>query len=117
MFPRTHSTCQLLNIYNKPTQQFILQIEQDNELTSLDVLLMKQGKHLQHTVYRKPTHTSRHLNAELHHHSSQIQAVANILTSRLNKLTNAQTRKQEINKITKELKKKQTLYELNPKSH
>ena len=84
-----------------PRIQFTLELEENNRQPFLDVQVMRtQEGHLEHTVSRKPTHTNRYLNAEFHHHPSQIQAVANTLISRSIRLTNDNHRSQELNKIT-----------------
>ena len=56
-----------------PRIEFTLELEQNNQLPFLDVLVIKtQDGRLEHTVYRKPTHTNRYLNAECPHHPSHI---------------------------------------------
>ena len=52
------------------------------------------------SVYRKPTHTNRYLNAQSHHHPSQKQSVVNSLISRSFRLTEPETRGQELKQIT-----------------
>jgi hypothetical protein len=46
----------------------------------------KSDGSLGHTVYRKPTHTNRYLNAESHHHPAQLASVANTLATRSKRL-------------------------------
>jgi hypothetical protein len=90
-----------------PQDSFTLEMEENNRLPFLDVQVMKtKDGHLEHTVYyyRKPTHTNRYLNAESHHHPSQIQAVANTLISRSIRLTTDNHRSQELETITAALK-------------
>ena len=85
--------------------QFTLELEQNNKLPFLDVLITKTREGtLQHTVYRKPTHTNRYLNAESHHHPTQIQGVANTLISRSIRLADNDNREQELTNITIALK-------------
>ena len=55
-------------------------------------------------MYRKPTHTDRYLNAQYHHHPTQIQAVANTLISRSLRLTDKHGQSQELDKITNTLR-------------
>ena len=52
--------------------QFTLELEQNNKLPFLDVLITKtRDDTLQYTVYKKPTHTNRYLNAESDHHRTE----------------------------------------------
>lgn len=41
-----------------------MELKQNNDLSLLDVLLMKQDENLQHTIYRKPTYISIYLTPE-----------------------------------------------------
>nr|XP_023023038.1 uncharacterized protein LOC111511257 [Leptinotarsa decemlineata] len=54
---------------------------------------------LGHTVYQKPTHTNRYLNANSHHHPKQIHAVAKTLITRSRRLADNDQRQQELNTI------------------
>jgi len=85
--------------------QFTMEVEQERSLPFLDLLITRQdnGK-LSYTIYRKPTHTNRYLNATSHHHPSQIQSVANSLILRSYRLTQPATRQQEITQITRTLR-------------
>ncbi|XP_060517001.1 uncharacterized protein LOC132696254 [Cylas formicarius] len=85
--------------------EFTIEKEKDKQLPFLDVLLTRSdGRKLQHQVYRKPTRTDRYLNAQSHHHPSQIQAVANTLICRSVRLTDEIHNKQEMEKITRTLR-------------
>ncbi|KFD66310.1 hypothetical protein M514_08504 [Trichuris suis] len=44
--------------------------ESNHRLPSLDVLVIKEGNKLKTTVYRKPTHSDRHLHFSSHHPAS-----------------------------------------------
>jgi hypothetical protein len=60
---------------------------EQNQLPFLDVLLKKKPDgRLAHTVYRKPTHTNRYLNADSHHQPAQLHSVINMLVNRSLKL-------------------------------
>ncbi|XP_060518420.1 uncharacterized protein LOC132697146 [Cylas formicarius] len=85
--------------------EFTIEKEKDKQLPFLDVLLTRSdGRKLQHQLYRKPTHTDKYLNAQSHHHPSQIQAVANTLICRSVRLTDEIHNKQEMEKITRTLR-------------
>ena len=73
-----------------------MEIEENRCLPFLDVLLIRSddGK-LKHTVYRKPTHTNRYLNARSHHPPQQLQGVLRTLVHRAEKVADPEHRKQE----------------------
>lgn len=50
--------------------QFTIETEQNRKTAFMDVI-MRSGRNLSHTVYRKPTHTGRYLHALSNHHPSQ----------------------------------------------
>ena len=79
--------------------RFTLEIEHQKTLPFLDLLLIREGSKIKYTVYRKPTHTNRYLNAHSHHHPAQIQSVANTLISRSHKLTQPDSRNIELKNI------------------
>uniref|UniRef100_A0A1B6D9B7 Reverse transcriptase domain-containing protein n=1 Tax=Clastoptera arizonana TaxID=38151 RepID=A0A1B6D9B7_9HEMI len=65
-----------------PSIQYTMEVENNNTLPFLDVLVIRKNGSLGHTVYRKPTHTDRYLNADSHHHPAQKQAVLSTLANR-----------------------------------
>ena len=70
--------------------------EQKNQIPLLDALLKKkQDGKLTHTVYRKPTHTNRYLNANSHHHPAQLHSVINTLVTRSPKLADQNRQPEE----------------------
>ena len=88
-----------------PRIKFTMEKEQENQLPFLDVLLKKkQNGALSHTVYRKPTHTNRYLNANSHHHPAQFFSVAKSLAYRSQHLTDKDHYKNEINTLKNVLK-------------
>jgi hypothetical protein len=63
--------------------QFTMEIESKKKLPFLDVLVTRNSDGtLGHSVYRKPTHTDRYLNANSHHHPAQKMAVLHTLVNR-----------------------------------
>ena len=48
--------------------KFTMEVQANNKLAFLDVLLSRKGRQLDHTVYRKPTHTDPYLHRESNHH-------------------------------------------------
>ena len=68
--------------------KFTMEIEENGKLPFLDVLVKrKEDGSLGHSVYRKPTHTNRYLNANSHHHPSQIASVAYTLAIRSQRIS------------------------------
>lgn len=76
--------------------QFTMETEENNKIAFLDVLLTRRGKHLGHTVYRKPTHTDRYLQRNSNHHPCQKFGIIKTLTERARRIC-------EPNAIDKEL--------------
>ncbi|GJQ82747.1 hypothetical protein Trydic_g19756 [Trypoxylus dichotomus] len=65
-----------------PKITFTMETVNRNQLSFLDVLIIKkQAGTLGHAIYRKATHTNCYLNAQSHHHSTQIQGVAKTLVT------------------------------------
>ncbi|XP_053989899.1 uncharacterized protein LOC128882340, partial [Hylaeus volcanicus] len=62
--------------------KFTMEIEKDGILPFLDVKIEKANGRLEHTVYRKPTHTDRYLNAASHHHPAQKNTLIRTLMNR-----------------------------------
>lgn len=70
-----------------PKIKFSCEIEVNSSLAFLDVLVMaKPDGSLAHSVYRKPTHTDRYLNAASHHHPCHLQSVVTSLINRAHDL-------------------------------
>ena len=72
---------QYINKQNKNIQ-FTLEKESQGKLPFLDVLVIRKGHQLEHTVYRKPTHTDRYLNKYSNHHPCQKRGIIKMLTDR-----------------------------------
>ncbi|XP_063385614.1 uncharacterized protein LOC134671708 [Cydia fagiglandana] len=67
--------------------KFTYEIECDRSLPFLDVKLMvRSDGTLAHSVYRKPTHTDRYLQASSHHHPRHLQSVIASLVNRAHDL-------------------------------
>ncbi|MGR8252493.1 reverse transcriptase domain-containing protein, partial [Escherichia coli] len=74
-----------------PKIQFTFEMEKDRSLAFLDVLVkVKPNGSLAHTVYRKPTHTDRYLNASSHHHPRHLDSVKVSLTKRAKDLCDSE---------------------------
>ncbi|XP_019878988.2 uncharacterized protein LOC109606905 [Aethina tumida] len=63
-----------------------MELEKEKEIPFLDVLIERMGEHLDHTVYRKPTHTDRYQRKLSNHHPSQKQGVIKTLTERAKRI-------------------------------
>lgn len=84
-----------------PDIQFTMEIESNGQLPFLDVLVTRlPNRELGHSVYRKPTHTNRYLNALSHHHPSQKQSVINSLVHRAVTLSEPDSLPSELVKVT-----------------
>jgi hypothetical protein len=76
--------------------KFTIEIEKDKQIPFLDVLIMKRTDGtLGHTIYRKPTHTNKYLDAKSHHHPSQISGVVKTLTHRAEQICDKNNIKKE----------------------
>jgi hypothetical protein len=71
--------------------KFTIEIEVLKKLPFLDVLVERKNNNtLGHTVYRKPTHTNRYLNAKSHHHPAQIASIPITLSIRSKRIADAE---------------------------
>lgn len=94
----------LNSIHNKI--KFTMEVETDDQLPFLDVLVKKkQGGTLGHTVYRKPTHTDRYLNAASHHHPAQLNSVVKTLMTRSQRLADVDHIDEKMSSLQKALMK------------
>jgi hypothetical protein len=83
-----------------PNIHFTMEVETNNSLPFLDVLVMKkEDGTLGHKVFRKTTQTNRYLNANSHHHPSQINSVANTLITRSKRITDSENLNEELHNI------------------
>ncbi|XP_030758536.1 uncharacterized protein LOC115884178 [Sitophilus oryzae] len=69
-----------------PSIKFTMETEVNNQLAFLDVLVKRNGDHLDHTVYRKPTHRDRYLHNLSNHHPSQKQGIFGTLANRARRI-------------------------------
>lgn len=70
-----------------PNIKFTIEIEKEGKIPFLDVLLTRlPDGHIRHTVYRKPTHTNRYLNAKSHHHPTQLHGTIRTLYDRAERI-------------------------------
>ena len=85
--------------------KFTMEIESNNKLPFLDVLVYKKETgDLGHSVYRKPTHTDRYLNANSNHHPSQKRALIKTLVHRAKTISDDETLKSELFHLSEALK-------------
>ena len=57
--------------------------------------IKKTTNSLGHTTYRKPTHTNKYLDAQSHHHPSQISGVVKTLAHRTEQICDSDNIKKE----------------------
>ena len=62
--------------------EFTTEEERDGRLPFMDTTVVRQGSKLQTEVYRKPTHTGRHLSFESHHPPQSKRSVVRALKER-----------------------------------
>ncbi|XP_030751544.1 uncharacterized protein LOC115879048 [Sitophilus oryzae] len=78
-----------------------METEENNQLAFLDVLDKRNGDHLDHTVYRKPTHTDRYLHKLSNHHPSQKQGIIGTLANRPRRICAKDHIQEELNHLNK----------------
>ncbi|KAK5645629.1 hypothetical protein RI129_004093 [Pyrocoelia pectoralis] len=80
--------------------QFTMELETNNSLPFLDLLITRNNdNNFNYSVYRKPTHTNRYLNANSHHHPTQLNSVMKTLIVRSLRLTEKQNQNYELNNL------------------
>ena len=80
----------LLNHLNsvRTTIMFTMELERDGSLPFLDTkLTQREGRTLDVTVFRKPTHTDRYLHFSSHHPASAKRAAVRSLFDRARNVT------------------------------
>ena len=89
----------------KPSMQFTVERETNQEIAFLDVSLCRQDNgQLVNKVHRKPTDTKSYLAFELHHPIAHEKAVVNSLTNRANNIpTTSDYRSKELKQVTSAL--------------
>ena len=77
--------------------QFTKEVEQGNKLSFLDTTTTRVRGRIQVSVYRKPTHTDKHLDYNSHHPSQHKRSVVNTLFHRAQEIpsTNAERSREE----------------------
>ncbi|XP_047984696.1 uncharacterized protein LOC125225163 [Leguminivora glycinivorella] len=89
-----------------PKVKFTFEMESDRSLPFLDVKLKaKPDGTLAHSVYRKPTHTDRYLQASSHHHPRHLQSVVTSLVNRARDLCDSEHLDEELAHVQKVLRK------------
>lgn len=89
-----------------PKIRFTHEMEEERMLAFLDVKVMvKSDGSLAHSVYRKPTHTDRYLNAASHHHPLHLQSVVSSLTNRAHDLCDPEHLEGELAHVQEVLKR------------
>ncbi|KAK5649593.1 hypothetical protein RI129_000622 [Pyrocoelia pectoralis] len=87
-----------------PNIQFTMEVESDKKLTFLDMLIERHDDGtFKHKLYRKITYSNRYLNAQSHHHPCQLYGIVKSLTIRSIRLSDEESKNDELEKITKML--------------
>ncbi|XP_047998166.1 uncharacterized protein LOC125235611 [Leguminivora glycinivorella] len=110
---------QLLQYLNSihPRTKFTYELESQRSLPFLDVKVIgRVDGTLTHTVYRKPTHTDRYLNALSHHHPRHLQSVVSSLVNRAYDLCDPEYLKDELSHIQEVLRRNGVNQNTVPKS-
>ncbi|XP_048001637.1 uncharacterized protein LOC125238369 [Leguminivora glycinivorella] len=97
---------QLLQYLNSihPRTKFTYELESQHSLPFLDVKVIGRVDGTL-TVYRKPTHTDRYLNALSHHHPHHLQSVVSSLVNRAYDLCDPEYLKDELSHIQEVLRR------------
>ena len=86
--------------------KFTMETEENNSLAFLDVKVIRNHDGtLGHSVYRKPTHTNRYLNANSHHHPSQKQGLIKTLVTRAQRICEPKYIKAEMSLLSDALQR------------
>ncbi|XP_030751509.1 uncharacterized protein LOC115879021 [Sitophilus oryzae] len=78
-----------------------METEVNNQLAFLDVLVKRNGDLLDHTVYRKPTHTDRYLQKLTNDHPSQKQGIIGTLANRARRICANEHIQEELSHLNK----------------
>lgn len=98
-----HNFLEHLNEINSNIK-LTMEMETDQKLPFLDVLVTRKSSGtLGHSVYRKPTHTDRYLQANSNHHPGQKRAVIKTLVDRAKAITEAEYLSSELRYLAKAL--------------
>ncbi|RVE50998.1 hypothetical protein evm_004407 [Chilo suppressalis] len=83
---------------------FTYGMEEDRSLVFLDVKIrVRNDGSLGHSIYRKPTHTDRYLNASSHHHPKHLNSVVTSLTNRAYDLCDEEHLQKELEHVRRVL--------------
>lgn len=86
--------------------KFTMEVESKKQIPFLDILIQKkEGGRIGHTVYRKPTHTNRYLQATSHHHPAQLNSVVKSLVKRSQILADQENQASEIELVSTALQR------------
>lgn len=89
-----------------PKIRFSSEVEIERSLAFLDIMLIaKPDGSLAHSVYRKPTHTDRYLDASSHHHPRHLQSVVTSLVNRAHDLCDPEHLQGELSHVQEVLKR------------
>ena len=83
----------------QPSLEFTMESEADNRLPFLDALVIRDGRELKTTVYRKPTFTSLYIRWDSYCGSSQKIALIRSLTVRTKRICSPEYLDDEISKL------------------
>ena len=87
-----------------PNIEFTMEVENERKLPFLDVLVTrKEDNSIDHSVYRKTTHTDRYLKGDSHHPPSQKKAVINTLVKRARTICSETSLEKELLHLTSAL--------------
>ena len=88
----------------EPSINFTIEHEKDGQIAFLDTLISRHNNSISINIYRKPTHTDRHLDySSHHHHRHKISAATTLINRSLNLPSSGERKVRELNHVNEAL--------------
>ena len=76
--------------------KFIVEVEENNKLSFLDIQVTRNGTKLNTSVYRKTTHTDRYIPFHSNHHPRTVTRVMRCMRDRANQICDSTSKESEL---------------------